>query len=206
MKKYILITIATAAAFLIILVITAVIISFTSVKPTTDVINQKLAQKFSKIVRIPQGIPPPQLTFERTYYFWEMETLENEVVGVNFIFYPAFPKGRDTIEVILEKPEKGDPSIFNKVLSAVIADEQTLNSARDIKSANLSANYEAGYKSINIYIDPANEKTTKIVWEFGKNEFEEDLIKSYDQLNRYPTFLLKILYGIPIFIISALSG
>ena len=148
MKKITLIVLISSALILVSLLIAAIVISFTVIKPTADSINQKLTKKFAKIVRIPEGIPPPVRGIDTTSYFWEMETLEKEVTGVRFMFDPAFASYKKEIVAILEMPEGSDASIFNKVLAAVVSDNQTVESARNIEKANLSANKEAGYAKI----------------------------------------------------------
>jgi hypothetical protein len=205
-KKKLLIAAVVAILILIFLLVATIISSFTVVKPTTQSIDQKLAQKMASIVRIPQGIPLPSHDFEETVYFWEMETLEKEVIGVRFKYQTGFSKNEDKIEAVLEMPEKGDPSIFNKVLSAVIADRQSLEAAQDPQKANLSVNQSVGYQQIRLAVKPETKQTIKIIWDFDKTSLGEDLHRDYLKLERFPTFLLKILYGLPNLIIGLFSG
>lgn len=206
MKKNLLITLIASIILLFALLIAAIFVAFSEVTPLTQAINQDLASRFSKIVRIPKGIPPPAEGFDETIYFWEMETLEKEVTGVRFKHLTGFKKSQDTIIAILEMPEKGDPSIFNKVLAAVIADNQSLKSAKDVEKANFSANDQAGYDAFTLSLSPNTNQTTKITWEFKRSSFEEELTDKYQQLFKYPEPLLKILYNLPKITLSLLSG
>jgi len=205
-KRHILILVISSALILLILLITAIVSSFTVIKPTTDDINQKLTKKFAKIVRIPEGIPPPVRGIDTTSYFWEMETIEKEVTGVRFMYDPAFIGNNKQITAILEMPEGGDPSIFNKVLAAVVADDQTVKSAQDIERANLAANQKAGYSKIDLMIKPETKQVLKISWTFDKNDLEEDLKKDYQGLSKYPKPIFGFLYGLPSLIMGLLSG
>jgi len=207
MKKIIAISAASIVAFLIAVVAAAVIISFTVVRPTTDSINQKLSQQaLAKVVRIPEMIAPPIRGFDETIYFWEMETIEKEVTGINFRYTPAFAKNQNTIEATLEMPEGSDVSLFNKVLPAIITDDQSLNSALDIKKANLSVNEKAGYEKIKLAAKPDTKQTVKITWEFTKAKLPQDLTKEYSKLAKYPLPILKFLYSLPHFVFSLLSS
>lgn len=206
MRKVTLIVVISSSLVLLGLLITAIVISFTVVKPTADSINQKLTKKFTKIVRIPQGIPPPVRGIDTTSYFWEMETIEKEVTGVRFMYDPAFAPYKRQITAILEMPEGGDPSIFNKVLAAVVADDQTVKSAQDIERANLAANQKAGYSKIDLMIKPETKQVLNISWTFDKNDLEEDLKDDYRKLSKYPKPIFNFLYGLPNLIIGLLSG
>src|SRR3989344_4709692 len=157
-KKIVLILIGIILVLLAIFVY-AVIIGFTKINPTTKKINHLLAQKLLSVVRIPQGIPPPFQGFDETLYFWEMETIEKEVTGVRFKYTPVFSNKLQTLEVVLEKPENDDSSIFEKVLPAVVLDKKTLDAVGNSKNPDLSANEEVGYNSIQLFVD---EKTSKI--------------------------------------------
>jgi len=103
-------------------------------------------------------------------------------------------------------PEGGDPSIFNKVLAAVVADDQTVKSAQDIERANLAANQKAGYSKIDLMIKPETKQVLKISWTFDKNDLEEDLKKDYQGLSKYPKPIFGFLYGLPSLIMGLLSG
>lgn len=205
MKKLALIFVISSAFILLVLLITVIIVSFTVIKPTTDAINRKLAKKFAKIVRIPQGIPPPVYGIDTTSYFWEMETLEKEVTGVRFMYDPAFTGDKKQIEAVLEMPQNGDPSIFNKVLAAVVSDQQTVKSAQDIEKANLSANVDAGYGKIDLTLKPETKQVVRITWTFNKNNLEDDLANDYQKLAKYPRPVFSFLYGLPHLIIGLLS-
>lgn len=206
MKK-LLVAVALSTALLIILPVAAIVYSFTTVKPTTQSINQDLAEYFSKVIYIPKvGIPPPIQGYNETIYFWEMETLEKEVVGVRLKHDTAFAKNQNVITLTLEKEEKGDPSIFNKVLPAVIADKQSLDAATDPKKANLAPNPNAGYKSIKLLVLPQTGQTAQVVWEFEKSKLPDDLKSKYQKLGNLPSPILKFLYTLPHFILSLFSA
>lgn len=206
MKKIVIIFVLIVVVLLTSAIAAGIIVSFTVVKPTTESINQKLAELFAKIVRIPEGILPPNIGFDSTSYFWEMETIEKEVTGIKFTYNPAFSKDQTVILAILEMPERGDASIFNKVLPAVVADRQSLNSALDVEKANLSANQDAGYSKINLSVKPETKQTIKITWEYEKSTLGNDLRQDYTKLAKYPKSLLSIFYGLPHLIIGLLGG
>ena len=206
MKKIVIASFATIFALLVLLFIIIISVSFKTIKPTTEAINRDLASYFSKIVYIPEGIPPPQQTLDKTEYFWEMETPQGEVTGIRLKYDPSFTQDKNTIQVTLEMPQNGDPSIFNKVLPAVISDKQSLDSARDPQKANLSANQQAGYKSIKLLVLPETNKTAQIVWEFDKFNLPDDLKSKYKRLEKFPPGVLKFLYTLPHFILSLFSA
>ena len=206
MKKFAIIFAAIVAIFLISAIAAGIVISFTVVKPTTKAINQKLVEHFAKIVRIPQGILPPNVGFDLTSYSWEMETIEKEVTGVKFSYNPVFVRSQNVILATLEMPEGGDVSIFNKVLPAVVADKQSVDSAINVEKANLSANQDAGYSKINLSVKPETKQTVKITWEYDKSKLGNDLSQDYAKLAKYPPSLLRIFYGLPHLIIGLLGG
>ena len=206
MKKFAIIFAAIVAIFLISAIAAGIVISFTVVKPTTKAINQKLVEHFAKIVRIPQGILPPNVGFDLTSYSWEMETIEKEVTGVKFSYNPVFVRSQNVILATLEMPEGGDVSIFNKVLPAVVADKQSVDSAINVEKANLSANQDAGYSKINLSVKPETKQTVKITWEYDKSKLGNDLSQDYAKLAKYPPSLLGIFYGLPHLIIGLLGG
>ena len=206
MKKITIIFLLLVIIFLIVLAVAAVIASFVIVKPTTEAINQKLTEHFSKIVRIPKGILPPNIDFNQTSYLWEMETTEKEVIGVKFTYTPAFLKDQNVIVATLEMPEGSDASIFDKILPAIITDKQSVNSALDVKKANLSANQESGYSKIMLSVKEDTQQTVKITWQYDKVNLTEDLTQEYTKLAAYPSFILKILYSLPHLVIGLLGG
>lgn len=206
MKKILIIGFLAIFLVVIIAVILAVIIAFIVIRPTTEAINEKLAGKFAAIVFIPEGIPPPNRTFSETVYFWEMETVQNEVTGVRFRYTTSFNRESQTIEVTLEMPEEGDPSIFNKVLPAVIADRQSLEATKDIEKANLSANEQAGFSNLKLAVRPETKQTVKISWSFEKANLEDDLKNLYSKLDKYPEPILKVLYEFPSLVMGLLSA
>lgn len=206
MKKFVLILLVSAILVFIAFLFTATFIAFKVVRPTTIKINKDLEAYLNHVVRIPEGIQRPSIDYSEIKYFWEMETLEKEVTGVNFKYTPAYSKNQSSVEATLEIPPNSDPSIFNKVMPAVISDEQSLKSAQDPPKANLTANPAVGYKSISLSTLSSTGQTTKIVWEFNKNDLPEDLQKSYQKLQKFPEPILGILYGIPHFLASLVQG
>lgn len=180
-------------------------VSFRTVRPTTLTMNKNLTQNFTKIVRIPENLPP-MLTFEETAYTWEMETLEKEITGVKFTYTTGFSKNENKITAVLEMAENGDPSLFNKVLPAVISDNQSLESALNPEKANLSANTNVGYTSLQLFINPTSGQTVKITWEFEKSTLGDNINKNYSRLAKYPTSVLKLLYGIPSLVVDLFKG
>lgn len=191
--------------FLVFIIVGSIILGFTIVKPTVEQINQNIAQNLSKLVRIPKGIPPA-FGFDKTEYLWEMETIEKEVTAVKLTHLTGIPKNQDKITIILELPENGDPSIFNKVLPAVIADGQSLNSALDPQKANFSPNESVGYESLNLALRQSTGQTVKITWSFEKGKLGPELPNLYSKLSIYPEPILRFLYEIPNFTIGLLSG
>ncbi len=177
------------------------------VKKTTDQINNGLNKQFQQLVLIPQVVPPSHRGFYQTTYNWEMETPQNEVIKVIFIHDTGFSKSQKTITASLTLEPNADASLFNKVLPAVISDNQALSSAQHFEDANLSANSEIGYKKISLEpVEGDSTRMTKITWEFDKTEIakgDEDL---YNKLNKFPEPFLKILYNIQQFTIGIFSG
>lgn len=206
MKKAIILSIILGAVLFVAAISFSIYLGFKLVKPATQAINKGIASDLSKIVRIPEGIAPPMQDFNQTIYSWEMETPAGEVTGVTFKYTPSFTRKDDKIIATLEMPENGDPSIFNKVIEAIIADEQSLSAARDPQKANLTANGKSGYNSIKLAVSPKSGQTTKITWEFDKKNLSKQLNSSYSQINKVPNFSLKFLYGLPGFIIGLLKG
>ncbi len=180
----------------IFLIITIIIISFKIVKQTTDSINFALKKDFQKVVRIPDVIPPETKGFNKTVYIWEMVTNEEEITKVKFTHDTAFIKSSEKINATLEMPPGSDPSIFFKVLPAVVADPQTIISITDEKRLNLAANSDAGYSSIQLFADEKSQKIVKVVWEFDKTAFVDKNSNLYNKIYNYPEPLLHILYKI----------
>jgi len=107
--------------------------------------------------------------------------------------------------VTLEMPENSDPSIFTKVLPAVIADAQTLKSATDPLKQNLNGNKNVGFEKIALEKDKKNNQTIKVSWKYSKENLPEEIKKLYGKLN-YPQALLKTFYKIPNFLLSLAKG
>ena len=101
----------------------------------------------------------------------------------------------------------GDPSIFDKVSAAVIADEKTLKSVQDTEHADFSPNKEAGYVSYQLFYDAKTGKVVKIVWEFEKQSLIDNETENlYTQLNSLPPKAVRALYEIPRVILGVLQG
>lgn len=207
MKKKIIISLSTA--FLIIIIVTAwaIYTSFSTVKPATEKINQGLETAFSKVVRIPtESIPRPSLDFREITYLWEMETLDKEVIEVRFSYTPSYAAGDKEVTAILEMTEKGDPSIFDKVLPALVADEQSLVTARDPQKANFGPNEKALYSKLAIEKNSRGDKTIKISWFYDKDKISENFKEEYQKIAKYPKTALETLYSIPSFLVSLVRG
>lgn len=206
MKKWVLAALAIAVIILIFIVF-VIVFAFTKTKPTTEKINQRLTDKFQKIVRIPKDIVIAKYTFDETLYIWEMTTPQNEAVPVNFSYNPDFLNNNQQIQATLEMENGGDPSIFDKVSSAVIFDERSLKAVTDSENADFSPNPDAGYRSYQLFYDPKTGKVVKIVWDFEKrNLVDEETAKLYGQLNSLPSKAVRILYEIPVVILGVLKG
>ncbi len=192
MKKFLLIIFVTLTIFICVLLYT-IIISFKVVKQTTDKINFALKDNFQTIVRIPAPIPPETKSFDKTIYIWEMETNAGEIVKVRFIHDTAFSKSTANITATLEMVQGGDPSVFDKVLPAVIADKQTIISIDDPNKINLNANPEQGYDKIE-FTKSETDKVIKVVWQYNKEVFVNKNKDLYNKIYGYRERLLVGLY------------
>lgn len=205
MKKKIIITATTLLVLLIAAFAWAIYTSFSTVKPTTESINKNLLSMFGKIVRIP-GVIPPSLDFSKVSYLWEMETLDKEVIEVRFSYTPSYTSQDQGITAVLEMTEKGDPSIFDKVLPALVADDQSLNTARDPQKANFGPSEKAGYSKLEITKNSRGDKTIKLSWIYQKENLDENLKNDYQKIDKLPVSMLRILYAVPGFLVSLVSG
>lgn len=197
MKKKILMAIGIIAILLIVIFIYAFLISFKVVKQTTDDINLAFKEKFQRIVRVPEPVVPSLRSFNQTSYTWEMETREKEVTTVVFSHETDFANNQDKIKATLQMSQGADPSLFVKVLPAVVVDNQALYSANNLEDANLGPNQEIGYNKIELFTkDETSTQITKIVWEFNKEVLTHGIEDLYDRLNKYPEPILKFLYSI----------
>lgn len=192
MKKSVILILASLAILISVFLFT-VIISFKVVKQTTDKINFALKDNFQTIVRIPAPIPPETKSFDKTIYIWEMETNAGEIIKVRFSHDTAFAKSTDHITATLEMLEGGDPSVFDKVLPAVVSDKQTIISIVDPNKINLNANQIQGYDKIE-FTKSTTEKVTKVVWQYNKEVFVNKNQDLYNKIYSYPQKLLKGLY------------
>lgn len=188
------------------LVAWAIYISFTDIKPTIDEIDNQLTKYFSKTFAIPEGIPRPSKDLDYIKYRWEMETLEKEVSTVELTFTPAFFSDQKIIVAELQMTENGDPSLFNKVLPAIIVDPVSLKTTQDPTKGDYGPNQQAGYKKLEIETDPKNKQTIKIRWVFEKNKLPSEIEEKYQKLSKYPIPLLKFLHAIPGFLVDLARG
>jgi len=205
-KKWV-VTIAGIVVIFLVFTVAVIVFAFTKTKPTAEKINQKLTDKFQKIVRIPTNIVIAKYTFGSTLYIWEMTTPQNEAVPVSFAYNPDFLRTEGKTQATLEMVQGGDPSIFDKVSAAVIADQKTLKSVQDTEHADFSPNEEIGYTSYKFFLDTKKGKVTKIVWEFEKQSLVDSEIENlYTQLNSLPPKAVRALYEIPRVILGVLQG
>ena len=206
MKKWVVAIEALVVIFLVFTVF-VIVFAFTKIKPTAEKINQKLTDKFQKIVRIPTNIVIAKYTFDSTLYIWEMTTPQNEAVPVSFNYNPDFLRTQGKTQATLEMVSGGDPSIFDKVSAAVIADQKTLKAVQDTANADFSPNEEIGYTSYKFFYDTRTGKIVKIVWEFEKQSLVDSETKNlYTQLNSLPPQAVRALYEIPRVILGVLQG
>lgn len=206
MKKWA-VAIGVFVVIFLIFTVAVIVFAFTKTKPTAEKINQKLTDKFQKIVRIPTNIVIAKYTFDSTLYIWEMTTPQNEAVPVRFAYNPDFLKTEGKSQATLEMVQGGDPSIFDKVSSAVIADEKTLRSVQDTVNADFSPNEQIGYTSLKFFYDARTGKVVKIVWEFEKQSLIDDETENlYTQLNSLPPKAVRALYEVPRVILGVLQG
>lgn len=189
------------------ILIWAIKTAFTTVEPITQKIDKGLEAAFTRTVRIPvDSIPRPSREFGQITYLWEMETLDKEVIEVRFTYTPAYTAEQKEVVSSLEMTEKGDPSIFDKVLPALLADEQSLTSARDPQKANFGASEKAGFSKMAIAKDARGDKTIKITWTYNKEEIGKDIKEDYQKLEKYPTWMLENLYSIPGYLRDLVKG
>lgn len=206
MKKWA-VAIGVSVVIFVIFTVAVIIFAFTKTKPTAEKINQKLTDKFQKIVRIPINIVIAKYTFDSTLYIWEMTTPQNEAVPVSFAYNPDFLRTEGKTQATLEMVQGGDPSIFDKVLSAVIADEKALKAIQDTENADFLPNPDIGYTSYQLFLDPNTGKVVKIIWEFEKqNLIDDEIGKLYTELNFSPPKAVRALYEVPRVILGVLQG
>ena len=206
MKKWV-VAIGVFVVIFLIFTVAVIVFAFTKTKPTAEKINQRLTDKFQKIVRIPTNIVITKYTFDSTLYVWEMTTPQNEAVPVSFTYNPDFLNTEGKIQATLEMVQGGDPSIFDKVSAAVIADGKTLRSVQDTVNADFSSNEEVGYTNYKFFYDARTGKVVKIVWEFEKQSLiDSEIDNLYTQLNSLPSKAVRTLYEIPRVILGVLQG
>ena len=135
-----------------------------------------------------------------------METPQKEVSKVVFTHDTGFSKSQNVIKATISMEENADPSVFNKVLPAVVGDVQALTSAQNQKEASLGANSSIGYNKLELVPvtgDPT--KVTRISWEFEKDKLigKDDI--QYQKLYSLPEPLAKFLFSLQQFTIGIFS-
>lgn len=189
-----------------IIFITALIISFKFVKQTTDLINANLKNKFGIVVRIPKDARPTHRDFSTTIYSWDMETNQNEVTNVIFKHDTGFLPDQNKIRASLEMNQTGDPSLFDKVLPAIISDKQSLFSTQNRNNPKLDPNPDVGYTKLDIYAyEGDSQHVSKISWEFDREFIGKDSLPLYAKLQKYPPWLIKTLYNLESYTLKVLS-
>lgn len=185
---------------------TALIISFKFVKQTTDLINGDLKNNFGVVVRIPKDARPTHRDFSTTIYSWDMETNQNEVTNVIFKHNTGFSPGQNKIVASLEMNQTGDPSLFDKVLPAIISDRQSLFSAQHRDNPKLDPNPDVGYKKMDIYAyEGDSQHISKISWEFDRDLIGKSAMPLYDKLQSHKEWQIKALYSLQSFTLKVLS-
>lgn len=207
MKKPLLVSIIIIFILLVIAGISAIVLSFKVVRQTTDNINTDLKQNFQSIVTIPTPVPPETKTFDQTKYTWEMETDAGEVIRVQFIHDTDFSKSSDQMVAALEMQPGSDPSLFYKVLPAVITDQPTLTSLSGIYHSDLGQSPQNLYQSVEFKTVPnQSDKVVKITWHLNRDYFINKNEANYKKIYSYPEPVTKALYAIQKIIIEIFSG
>src|SRR3989344_3824779 len=195
MKKIVLFTLGSIFLIFITIIIFAFILSFKVVKQNTDKINEGLKKEFAQIVRIPDVVGPNFKSLGKVSYKWDMITNENEVTPVEFIHDTAIARNQNKIIAMLQMPQNADPSIFHKVIPAVVSDTRTVLAIEDPEDANLGPNEQIGYNGVELN-HSSSGKVIEIVWEFNKEKLVKGSQVYYDKLYEYPEWLVKNLYTI----------
>lgn len=183
-----------------------IILSFVYVKSTTDQIVRLERDYIVKLIRIPNAVPPSNPLWNSISYVWEMETNQAEITKVRVNQSTGFSRYEDKIIVSVQREIGSDPSIFDKVIPAVINDQQTLNSAFTKNNKNFGKNDEFGYEKIEIAYNDTGEKVDKVTWEFDKSKLPANLNAQFSRLNRFPEGFVKTLYNIQKGVILLLSA
>ncbi|MBI4037919.1 hypothetical protein HY382_02650 [Candidatus Curtissbacteria bacterium] len=204
MKKSLLIFAILVVTSVLLLIFTCVYLSYKFVRPQIKAFNLSLEDEFTKVVNIPRESARLSLSFNDVNYFWEMETTQNEVVGVIFRYNPDYLGESKEIVAKMEMAEGADASIFNKVLPALIIDPESLAYAQDKIKEISSVSLNKNYKDITVERNE-NNQATSVYWTFERIKIVDDS-KPYSKLNNYPKTLLKILYEIPNTIVGLFAG
>lgn len=202
------VTIAILATITIVffLAISIVILSFTFFKKNSDELIRSQRDKLLTIVNVPNAVPPSNPTFDSITYTWEMETTQKEVATVNVLQTTGLNRSENKILVVLEKAPAGDPSVFDKVLPAVIADSEVLEAAFSREKLTSLESGQTGFNRVAIERDASGDKVIKITWEFDKEEFGTESRAIYDKLQSLPPAVVTTLYAVQSIVIAAFSG
>ena len=135
-----------------------------------------------------------------------LEMGAKEIVPVKFFYSLSIPPQDKEIIATLEMGSGGDPSVFEKVLPALIADEKSLLASQQPQESDLGGNEKVGYSSIDLAQDKEKAKTVKITWVFNKENLSSDLKNKYKEVNSFPVGITRVLYSIPSLVIAVLGG
>lgn len=204
MKKILLILTLLIIFITILLTSISTYLSYKIIRPQVKEVNLSLEDEFTKVVNIPRDNARLNLDFNNVFYFWEMETPQNEVVGVYFRYDPDYFSRSDVITTKLEMAEGGDASIFNKTLPALIIDPESLSLTQDATKEIASVALNKKFKDVTIERNE-NNQATAIFWTYERGKIASNS-KAYSRLNSYPRSVLRILYEIPNFIVSLFAG
>lgn len=159
-----------------------------------------------ELVKIPDIIPPETKSFYTTTYIWEMETNQGEITKVKFIHDTAFDKDTKDFYATLEMENNQDPSLFNKILPAVIADRQAINSIENLTKVD-SEDQEIRHEKIELFeIEGRKGQISKVNWQLDRQQIIFQNSQLYQKIHQYPTKVLKTLYGLQGFIITIFSS
>lgn len=204
MKKAFLIFTLLFIFIVILLISTSIYLSYKFIRPQIKAVNLSLEDEFIKVVNIPRDSARLNLNFGNVYYFWEMETPQNEVVGIYFRYDPDYLANSGEIVSKLEMAEGQDASIFSKVLPALIVDPESLTYAQDATKEIANITLNKSFKDVTVERNK-NNQAIAIYWTYDRNKITRDL-KAYSILNSYPKPTLKILYEIPNIIVGLFAG
>lgn len=207
MNKTFLIVLVSFVLLALAALILAIVLSFKVVRQTTDKINVSLISQLQPVVRVPTIIPPETRSFAKTIYVWEMETTQGEITKVRFSHDTLFDKNSPDFNATLEMEAGQDPSLFNKVLPAVIADKQVLVSLDKPEQINTGSNSDIGYEKLAVFeVEGRVGQIAKVSWVFPKSKIIDENSSLYQSIYNYPVPITRSLYSLQRFIIDIFSG